>query len=283
MHPITRGRLGRYLEVDKEEACVTEDLNQAVRDAWDAIAPWWDERFGEGNAFQNQLIGPATERLLSLQPEEIVLDVACGNGAFARRLASLGARVVAVDFSQQFLELARKRTVENAERIEYRLLDATDEEQLKALGHQRFDGIVCTMAMMDMATIEPLARSLPKLLKNGGRFVFSVLHPCFNNSNSRLVVEEENHDGELVQVFSVKVSRYSRPWVERAAGMRGQPHAHLYINRPLNALFAPLFAAGLALDGLEEPTFERADSPGPLNWQQLHDLPPVLVARFRLH
>jgi cyclopropane fatty-acyl-phospholipid synthase-like methyltransferase len=39
------------------------------------------------------------ERLLALQPGERVLDVACGNGVMARRLALLGGRVTAVDFS----------------------------------------------------------------------------------------------------------------------------------------------------------------------------------------
>jgi len=36
-----------------------------------------------------------------------VLDVACGNGAFARRLAHLGATVTACDFSSQLIARAR--------------------------------------------------------------------------------------------------------------------------------------------------------------------------------
>src|SRR4030095_7271820 len=87
---------------------------------WDAKAAFWDERMGEGNAFQRVLIGPASERLLAVRPDELVLDVACGNGVFARRLAHLGARVVATDFSARFLDLARARTTEHADRIEYR-------------------------------------------------------------------------------------------------------------------------------------------------------------------
>jgi SAM-dependent methyltransferase len=110
------------------------DLIAEVRDIWDAKAAFWDERMGEGNAFQLQLIGPAVERLLAVRPEEQILDVGCGNGVTSRRLAHLGAHVVAIDTSSRFLELARSRSRDLAHRIEYRLVDATDKAQLLALG-----------------------------------------------------------------------------------------------------------------------------------------------------
>src|SRR5919198_1494213 len=107
-----------------------QDLNRATREIWDSKARFWDEWMGEGNQFQRVLIGPASERLLQVQPDQVILEIACGNGVFSRRLASLGARVVATDFSATFLDLARARTTGHPERIEYRLVDATDERQL---------------------------------------------------------------------------------------------------------------------------------------------------------
>src|SRR5919202_4942025 len=104
-----------------------QDLNLAMREIWDSKARFWDERMGEGNPFQRVLVGPASERLLQVQPGQVILEVACGNGVFSRRLASLGAQVVATDFSAEFLELAKARTTEHPERITYRLVDATDE------------------------------------------------------------------------------------------------------------------------------------------------------------
>jgi 2-polyprenyl-3-methyl-5-hydroxy-6-metoxy-1,4-benzoquinol methylase len=47
--------------------------------------------------------------LLKVRPGEGVLDVACGNGVFSRRLAELGAAVVAIDFSIKFVRLARAK------------------------------------------------------------------------------------------------------------------------------------------------------------------------------
>src|SRR3712207_5574613 len=83
------------------------ETTQAI---WERKAAYWDERMGEGNAFTRVLVAPATERLLALQAGETVLDVACGNGVISRRLAALGATVVATDFSGTFLERARARS-----------------------------------------------------------------------------------------------------------------------------------------------------------------------------
>src|SRR5437588_3046728 len=83
-------------------------LNQETQEVWNQNAVFWDKAMGDGNQFQRVLVGPASERLLQVQPGEEVLEIACGNGVFARRLAELGARVVASDFSEKMLEQARK-------------------------------------------------------------------------------------------------------------------------------------------------------------------------------
>jgi len=121
-----------------------------TRELWDRKAAFWDERFGEGNEFHRLLIEPATLRLLDIQPEERILDIACGNGALSRRLAGMGAQVLAFDFSSVFLERARARSTALAGRLTYQMVDATDRDQLLALGEGRFDAAVAGMALMDM-------------------------------------------------------------------------------------------------------------------------------------
>jgi SAM-dependent methyltransferase len=243
---------------------------------------------GEGNAFQRVLISPATERLLMVLPGETVLDVACGNGVFARRLAELGARVVAVDFSERFVELARARTEEAGygDAVEYLVADATDEEQMLALGEERFDAVVCNMALMDMPVIDPLMRALRRLLKPNGRFVFSVQHPAFNSNAVRLALEVEERDGTLVETYSVKVTGYLYVPTGKGAGMPGEPVAHPYFHRPLSELFGACFRVGFAVDGLEEPSFARAEDGSrsaarSLSWEDFVGIPPVLVVRVR--
>jgi SAM-dependent methyltransferase len=256
-----------------------------VRDIWNAKAAFWDEHMGEGNAFQLELIGPAVERLLAVRPGERILDVGCGNGVSSRRLAHLGARVVAIDASARFLELARSRSQDLSDQIEYQLIDATDEAQLLALGEGCFDALVCNMVLMDMPVIDPLARAGRRLLAPGGRFVFAVQHPAFNSNAVRFSAETETRtDGIEVTRHAVKMSDYLVVPPGKGTGMPGEPEPHWYFHRPLHELFGTFFQAGFALDGLEEPALEtRNTNPHELSWSNIPGIPPVLVARLLPH
>jgi 2-polyprenyl-3-methyl-5-hydroxy-6-metoxy-1,4-benzoquinol methylase len=256
-------------------------LHQEAHDIWNQNAAFWDEFTGEGTSWHTQLLGPAVDRLLQLKPGEQVLDVACGNGNFARRMAQQGAYVTACDFSEVFLERARARTTEHGERIDYRLIDATNEAQLFSLGTRRFDAAHCGMALQDMTSIDPLLSSLSQLLKSTGRFVFSVMHPCFNAAGVKMVMEEEDKEGDIITVYTVKVSRYLGLTPRKGLGIIGQPTPQYYFDRPLSVLFNACFRAGWVLNGLEEPAFaESHGSSRPLGWSgKFKEIPPVLVAR----
>ena len=92
--------------------------------------------------------------------------------------------------------------------IDYHVIDATDEPALLGLGRQRYDAAVCQMALFDMADIDPLLRALTELLKPGAPFLFSLMHPCFNNPYTVHVAELEDREGEIIEVYSMKVRRY---------------------------------------------------------------------------
>ena len=268
---------------------MTTDLHQANQEtqaAWNANAAYWDNRMGDtGNDFVNELIWPAVTRLLALQPGERVLDIACGNGLYARRLAALGAEVVAFDFAQAMIDHAAQYSTEHASRITYHALDATDETALLTLGEGQFDAAICNMALMDMAEIDPLLRALTRLLKPQGRFVFSITHPCFNQTRAVHVGEMEDKEGKIVTSYAIKLRGYMTPNVARGAAIAGQPQPQLYFDRPLHLLLGAGFAAGFVVDALEERAFAPDNQPGrnPLAWNgNFSEFPPVLVVRMRL-
>ncbi len=151
-----------------------------------------------------------------------------------------------------------------------------------ALGEGRFGAVICNMAFMDMATVEPLLRAAHRLLAPAGRFVFCLTHPCFNQPSHRKVAEEEDCGGQIVMTYSIRVAAYLRPTVEKGGGMPGEPEPHYYFHRSLSDLLNMCFAAGFALDGLEEPAFtEPIQSALTLNWGQYLEIPPVLACRLR--
>jgi SAM-dependent methyltransferase len=259
------------------------DPNQFTHDAWESNAEVWDARMGDdGNDFFNILCWPALDSLLNVKPGQHILDIACGNGLTSRRLAGLGAHVTAFDFSAALIERARARSSRLESLITYHVLDATDEQALLSLGQPNFDAALSNMALFDIADLEPLFRTLPKLLKPGGAFVFSLTHPAFNNSSSVFVMEEFD-DGEIKTVYSVKVSRYMTPYHAKGIALRGQPKPQMYFERPLQYYLNLGFQNGFVLDGFAERAFPPDHAPtSPLGWGgQFSEIPPALVARFR--
>jgi hypothetical protein len=94
----------------------------------------------------------------------------------------------------------------------------------------------------------------------------------------------ERHDigGELVEEYFVKVSRYSQPVTTKGLAMLGQPTPQFYFHRPLAALFQSFVSAGFVLDGLAEPSFASKANPQKIFDMVFQEIPPALVARFRL-
>ena len=253
------------------------------RRIWNRNAHWWDDRIGDGNDFQTVLIEPATERLLTVASGDLILDVACGAGRFARRMAELGARVVALDQSTSFIERARQRTPDGAQ-IEYHVLDVGEAGLLPSMKSRRFDKAVCTMAVMDMPEITPMFSALSHVLKTGGAFVFSITHPCFHSASIRRFTEiYDNEAGHPVVHSGVKVSSYLSPSARKTEGIGGQPEPQWFYHRPIHVLFQAGFSAGFVVDGIEEPGFS---SPGPasagIRWNDMPEIPPIMVVRMRL-
>lgn len=259
-------------------------LSKEVADIWNANAAFWDARMGqEGNQYQRLLVGPAQERLLRLRPGDLALDIACGNGLFSRRMADLGCQVVACDIADKMIEAAKERSREYAGRIEYLVVDATDERQLLALGKERFDVAVCSMAIMDMPEIKPLLSAARRLLKPRGPFVFSVLHPCFSYNGVIRLSEEVVEGNRVVTRHFLKLpSSYIAPATTKGIAISGQPELQYYFDRPLSLLLSTCFEAGFVVDGLEEPVIppegvDARDAPS----DPFQQIPPVLVVRLR--
>jgi SAM-dependent methyltransferase len=251
---------------------------------WRRIASWWDETIGEGNDFQRELIMPATDRLLAIQPGEHVLDACCGNGNYARRLARAGVKVVAFDGAEGFIDAARKRMATDDDKVDFHVIDAIDEAAMRQLGVGRFDAAVCSMAIMDLPDIEPLLRAVRVLLKSNGRFVFSVSHPCFNSIGSVITAELNNGvGGKFEQEFGVKVTRYLQSRTELSSGIIHQPEPHYTYHRPISGLLTACFTAGFVVDGFEEPAYPpgATGAKNAFTWKKRPEIPPAVVIRLR--
>ena len=254
-------------------------MNEEIRNIWNANAEFWDNKMGEGNTFHKMLIEPTQLKLLNIKAGDRILDIACGNGQFTRKMAELGANVTAIDFADRFIAIAKSKGRYD---IEYHVMDATCETDLEKLGSNNFDAIVCTMALMDMDSIEVLINHSPKMLKRNGIFVFSILHPCFNSGINVLVREQDDLGGEVKSKYYVKMRDYLIEKSSLGVGMRGQPKPQYYFHRPVSTILRYFFESGFVLEAYEEPSFADIENPDSIYDNVFKYIPPALVCKLRI-
>jgi SAM-dependent methyltransferase len=130
-------------------------------------------------AYRNDLSSERSERevaalvrLLDLKPPMKILDLACGFGRHANRLAALGHSVTAVDYMPGFLEMARQDASEMSVQVDYRQGDMRQID---------FDGLFDRVMLLftsfgyfEDRGNEQVLRNMARALKPGGRLMFDI-------------------------------------------------------------------------------------------------------------
>jgi len=112
---------------------------------------------------------------------EIALEIGCGTGAFARRLAMHCKRVIALDLSSEMIRVARSRSTRFGN-LEFQLADATTWDFPKS----HFD-FVCSIATLHHLNQRELLPRLKDSLKPGGILV--VLDLVESNSWTERILD----------------------------------------------------------------------------------------------
>jgi ubiquinone/menaquinone biosynthesis C-methylase UbiE len=108
-----------------------------------------------------------------------VLDIGCGEGYCSRELRRRGAAWVhGIDLSQGMIAAANLQEIENALGISYEVGCATN---LKQLDDGEIDLVVAVFLFnyLTIAQTQECMAEVARILRPGGRFVFSVPHPSF--------------------------------------------------------------------------------------------------------
>ncbi|HEY7093643.1 MAG TPA: class I SAM-dependent methyltransferase [Ktedonobacterales bacterium] len=209
--------------------------------AYDEIAEWYDNWIGTHSMSDDPFFRPL-EALIGDVAGQRICDLACGQGRVARYLAGQGAHVVGVDLSVKLLAIARRHEETTPQGIEY---IHADVQRLDGATFALFDGVVCSMALMDIPDLAATARSVANLLRPGGWFAFSILHPCFHTSLSG---EIETPTGA-----ARTISRYFVEGHWRSDTRPGPPGKVGAYHRTLSTYVNTLSDAGLQLERLGEP------------------------------
>ena len=225
------------MEAKRQILGVGENMGtEESKKIWEENAQFWDNAMGdESNEFHREVVRPKVTELLSPNPADYILDIACGNGNYSSYLAQRGASVVAFDYSKKMIELAKRRQSQYAKQIEFCVADATDRKSILELKRNRaFTKAVSNMAIMDITDIEPLLMAVYELLQESGIFVFATQHPCFVTLTEKYMTPHSYYD----------------------IAIEGQPKEQIYYHRSIQDIFNLCFRAGFVIDGFYEECFK---------------------------
>jgi 23S rRNA-/tRNA-specific pseudouridylate synthase/SAM-dependent methyltransferase len=248
----------------------------AAETSWESVADWYDTMIEEERSDHfREVIVPGTLRLLQPREGMRVLDLACGQGALARRLAEQRLDVVGVDAAPGLIESAKARSEGLA--VRYEVGDARQiRERRQDLGE--FDAVTCIMALMNIDPLEGVFRGCAELLKPGGALVGVILHPAFRSPGQTFWGWDHEdpkggkRDGEggtgRVKQFR-RVDGYLSPGQTPItmnpghAAHGAEPVTTWTFHRPLQTYVKALADAGFVIQTLEEWPSLRQSQPGP--------------------
>ncbi len=129
-----------------------------------AASRWSPAEYARHGAFVPAL-GAAALTLLDPQPNELILDIGCGDGTLTQQIGASGARAIGLDASPEMVEAARARGVD-AFVADAQLLGI--DKQVARFG--QFDAAFSNAALHWMLDPAAVAKGVFALLRDGGRF-----------------------------------------------------------------------------------------------------------------
>jgi SAM-dependent methyltransferase len=153
---------------------------------WNENAEVWTKLARAGyDVYRDYLNTPAFFDILPEVDGLSGLDIGCGEGHNTRLLAKRGARLTAIDISENFIQYAGR---------------AADLPFHDAV----FDFAVAIMSLMDIPETDCVLSEAYRVLKPGGFLQFSIEHPCFSTPHRRNLRNEEG------LTYAIEVGDYFR-------------------------------------------------------------------------
>ncbi len=134
-----------------------------------------------------------------------ILDAGCGPGIYSEWLVSKGAEVTAIDFSAEMLKIINKKLGKKI-----RLFQADLNERISFLENNEFDLILSTMILQHIKDWSEPFSEFNRILKPGGEFIFSTIHPFADITDSTNYFEIEKVIEDWYD-YGIALSSYRRP------------------------------------------------------------------------
>jgi SAM-dependent methyltransferase len=169
-------------------------------------------------------------RTLPLRKGSRILDVCCGIGRHALELSKLGYRVTGVDYSQSYIEIARKQARKRGLRTVFEQCD------MRTLPYRSaFDSAICMWTSFgyfddesdNLATLKRIHRSL----KPGGRFLVELINRDWLLANFEPLGWRETKKGYVLERRQMDIlrSRLDSEWIHTDGSETSRKHLSLRV------------------------------------------------------
>jgi SAM-dependent methyltransferase len=111
-----------------------------------------------------------TIKLLAPAGGELILDAGCGTGRNLKPLFLAGSTAVGIDFSHRMLQVARRQRDNSPVAL-------ADLQASLPFFSRSFDAVLCALIGEHLGDLRVVFDEFYRILKPGGRLVFSVYHP----------------------------------------------------------------------------------------------------------
>jgi len=225
------------------------------RTSWDKVATWYDTLLSSDDTYQKEVILPNLLRILDIKSGTKVIDIACGQGYFAKNLADLGAEVVGVDVSFNLIKFAQKEMKQNE-----RYFVSSADRLHKEIPSNYFDKAVIVLALQNIENISGTLAEANRVLKTGGSLCLVLNHPAF-----RIPKQSSWGFDEVAGIQYRRVDAYlseSKVDIEMHPGQEKSENT-VSFHRPLQLYFKNLVKNKFAIIRLEEWTSHRKSAKGP--------------------
>jgi ubiquinone/menaquinone biosynthesis C-methylase UbiE len=233
--------------------------------------------------YHSKVLLPNLLRLTAVKPGERVLDLASGNGFFARAWAAAGAHVTGADLSP---ELIAKAEAENSDQaITYLVAPA----HRLPLADQSFDLVTLVLALQNIAEVKETLAEIKRVLARGGRFVLVLNHPSFRVPKHSSWEWDDSRKIQYRRVDEYLSERQHQiemhPGLARRSDAKAAATTTISFHRPLQYYVKLLANAGFAVTRLEEWISHRQSQPGPRAKSEdraRHEFPLFLALEARI-
>jgi len=221
--------------------------------SWHGVAKWYDDLLSGEGTYQKDLILPNLVRLMAIKKGDVILDLACGQGFFAREFARAGAQVTGVDAAPGLLAIARK----NIPEVRFHSAKA---DSLPFIPSKSIDKAAIVLALQNIENTAGVFKECARVLKPGGSLYIVLNHPAFRIPKASSWGWDEAQSAQYRRID--KYISESKVEIEMHPGAKNSRTTTSF-HRPLQFYFKAMSKAGLAATALEEWNSHRKSQAGP--------------------